>query len=128
MRSIRAFGFGLGVLVLAGPLPASEQAKPLTSLSADPGVAQAIQVFDAWVARTVADREQPGVSIGIVHDQDLIWSKGYGFADLAKKTPATPATAYRIASISKTRSRSGCRSSRRRTSTRAARSSRSAIS
>jgi CubicO group peptidase (beta-lactamase class C family) len=101
MRSIRAFGFGLGVLVLAGPLPASEQAKPLTSLSADPGVAQAIQVFDAWVARTVADREQPGVSIGIVHDQDLIWSKGYGFADLAKKTPATPATAYRIASISK---------------------------
>src|SRR6185369_15827095 len=61
----------------------------------------AIQVFDAWVARTVSDREQPGVSIGIVHDQDLIWAKGYGFADLAKKQPATPATAYRIASISK---------------------------
>ena len=41
------------------------------------------------------------MSIGIVQDQDLIWSNGYGFADLAKKTPATPATAYRIASISK---------------------------
>ena len=36
-----------------------------------------------------------------MHDQDVVWQKGYGFADLAKKSPATPATAYRIASLSK---------------------------
>lgn len=30
-----------------------------------------------------------------------IWAKGYGFADLAKRVPAMPATAYRIASIPK---------------------------
>src|SRR5712691_2475344 len=88
----------LGILLLAGPLAAAESPKPLAQ---DPGVASAIQVFDAWVARTAADREQPAVSIGLVHDQELIWSKGYGFADLEKKTPATPSTAYRIASISK---------------------------
>jgi D-alanyl-D-alanine carboxypeptidase len=89
---------GILLLVSVSPLRAAEPAKRLAD---DPGVASAIQVFDAWVARTAADREQPGVSIGLVHDQELIWSKGYGFADLAKKTAATPATAYRIASISK---------------------------
>ncbi len=103
MRSTRGLGLLIGTLLLVSvsPLRAAEPAKPPTPLSADPGVASAIQVFDAWVSRTVSDREQPGVSIGLVHDQDLIWSRGYGFADLAKKTPATPATAYRIASISK---------------------------
>jgi D-alanyl-D-alanine carboxypeptidase len=67
----------------------------------NPEVKAAIEVFDAWCEHTVYNREQPGVSIGIVHDQDLIWAKGYGYADLEKKTPATPSTAYRIASITK---------------------------
>ena len=58
-------------------------------------------MLDSWVVATAATREQPGLSIGVVHDQDLIWAKGYGFADLQKKTPATPGTLYRIASISK---------------------------
>ena len=36
-----------------------------------------------------------------MHDQELIWTKGYGFADVATKRPATPSTVYRIASITK---------------------------
>ncbi len=67
----------------------------------NPEVKAALAVFDAWCEYTVCTREQPGVSIGIVYDQDLIWAKGYGYADLEKKTPATPSTAYRIASITK---------------------------
>ena len=67
----------------------------------NPEVQAAIAVFDAWCEYTVYTREQPGVSIGIVYDQDLIWAKGYGYADLEKKIPATPSTAYRIASITK---------------------------
>jgi D-alanyl-D-alanine carboxypeptidase len=66
-----------------------------------PDVAAAISVLDAWVAATVASREQPGLSLGIVYDQELIWAKGYGLADLARKVSATPSTVYRIASISK---------------------------
>jgi CubicO group peptidase (beta-lactamase class C family) len=37
-----------------------------------------------------------------VHDQDLIRSKGYGYADLAQRIPSTDETLYRIASVSKT--------------------------
>ncbi|UCD99619.1 MAG: beta-lactamase family protein, partial [Chloroflexota bacterium] len=71
------------------------------SIVDNPEVKAAIEVFDAWCEFTVQSREQPGVSIGIVYDQDLIWAKGYGYADLEKKIPATPSTAYRIASITK---------------------------
>jgi D-alanyl-D-alanine carboxypeptidase len=85
------------VLAAAAPLPAAD-----APLAQKPEVAAAIEVFDAWADWTVRNREQPAVSIGIIHDQDLIWAKGYGYADLRKKTPASPATAYRIASISKT--------------------------
>jgi D-alanyl-D-alanine carboxypeptidase len=65
-------------------------------------VASAIRVLDSWIAAALADRQWPGLAIGIVHDQDLVWAKGYGLADLDRKAPATPATVFRIASISKT--------------------------
>jgi CubicO group peptidase (beta-lactamase class C family) len=64
-------------------------------------VQDAITVLDAWIAARMAEREQPGLSIGIVYYQDVVWAKGYGYADLARKLPATPATLYRIASITK---------------------------
>ena len=70
-------------------------------LGEHPKVADAIKVLDAWIGATVDTRDQPGLSVGIIHDQDLIWAKGYGYADREKKTPATPSTLYRIASISK---------------------------
>ncbi len=70
-------------------------------LAQKPEVAAAIKVLDSWIDATAKSREQPGLSVGVVYDQDLIWAKGYGFADAQKKVPATPATLYRIASISK---------------------------
>ena len=39
--------------------------------------------------------------MAIVRDQELLWSKAYGFADVKKKTPATPETVYSICSITK---------------------------
>jgi CubicO group peptidase (beta-lactamase class C family) len=96
-RLLKAFII-IGFAVLARAQAEPGAVKPLME---DPGVSAAIAVFDAWCEYTVHQREQPGVSIGIVHDQELIWAKGYGYADLEKKIPATPATAYRIASITK---------------------------
>lgn len=86
------------LLLSAAPLLA-ESPKPLAQ---HPDVAAALSVFDAWVDWTTRHRDLPALSVGLVHDQELLWAKGYGFADLEKKTPATPATVYRIASISKT--------------------------
>ena len=89
-------------LALAAPAPAAQTIGPdLHSWARKPEIAAALTVLDAWIAATVAQREQPGLSIGIVYDQDLVWAKGYGFADLERRLPATPSTIYRIASISK---------------------------
>src|SRR5262245_62085728 len=89
------------LIVLAGFGPAHARAGE-SAPTRQPDLSDALKVLDAWVAAAVARREQPGLSIGIVYDQNLVWAKGYGFADVAKKVPATPATLYRIASISKT--------------------------
>jgi D-alanyl-D-alanine carboxypeptidase len=72
-----------------------------TTIAQKPAVAGAIQVLDKWIHAAVASRDEPSLSIGIVYDQDLIWAKSYGFANIEKRVPATPATLYRIASISK---------------------------
>jgi len=44
----------------------------------------------------------PGMSAAIVKDQKLLWAKGFGFADVEKRVPATPNTLYYIASLTKT--------------------------
>lgn len=44
----------------------------------------------------------PGFSAAIVRDQKIIWAKGFGFADVEKKIPATEHTPYHLASLTKT--------------------------
>src|SRR5262245_50646494 len=44
----------------------------------------------------------PGISAAVVKDQKVIWSKGFGLADVENNIPATPQTPYRIASLTKT--------------------------
>jgi CubicO group peptidase (beta-lactamase class C family) len=70
-------------------------------LRADPRVQDALHLLREW---TDAQREYtpfPGISIAVVHDQELIWSEGLGYADLETMEPATPGTLYSICSISK---------------------------
>ncbi|MBX3014148.1 MAG: serine hydrolase [Caldilineaceae bacterium] len=64
-------------------------------------VASNLELFTAWAEAQLAQREQPGMSVGIIYDQRLIWSRGFGYAKEATQAPATPTTLYRIASITK---------------------------
>jgi CubicO group peptidase (beta-lactamase class C family) len=43
----------------------------------------------------------PSLSIGVVHDQQLLYAKAYGVADRETGRPATPDTIYRIGSVTK---------------------------
>jgi D-alanyl-D-alanine carboxypeptidase len=65
-------------------------------------VATAISLLDKWIAMTAHKGQQPGIAAGIVYEGELIWSNGYGYADLESKTPVTKDTLFRIASITKT--------------------------
>jgi len=43
----------------------------------------------------------PGVSIAVIKDSKVLWTKAYGFADLESKTPVTQNTLFQLASMSK---------------------------
>ncbi|HMD39588.1 MAG TPA: serine hydrolase domain-containing protein [Candidatus Acidoferrum sp.] len=49
----------------------------------------------------MAANSVPGISAAVVRDGELVWSEGFGMADLENFVPATPATLFRLASISK---------------------------
>jgi len=68
---------------------------------AHPEVRGAIAAIDAWIEGVLIYDKVPGISVGIVHDQDLIWSNGYGYSNVAQKRVADADTLYSICSISK---------------------------
>ena len=70
-------------------------------LAEHPEVASSISLLEAWIESQMAYRGLPGMSVGIIFDQTLMWSRGFGYSDVEKKIPATPTTIYRLASVTK---------------------------
>ena len=66
-----------------------------------PDYSEAFRLIDTWLAAQRAYDRLPGLSAGVVRDQQLIWSHGYGLADTERKVAAEPDTVYSICSISK---------------------------
>jgi CubicO group peptidase (beta-lactamase class C family) len=58
--------------------------------------------LEAKAARFVKDKRLPGAAVGVVHADELAWSTGMGFADVASRRAPDSSTLYRIASITKT--------------------------
>ncbi|MGB8475779.1 MAG: serine hydrolase [Candidatus Acidiferrum sp.] len=56
------------------------------------------------IADRMAHYKVPGVSIAFFDHGQIIWTRAYGFADVAAKKPVTPDTLFQAASISKTAS------------------------
>ena len=61
----------------------------------------AVEQLQALVEREVADKRLPALSIALVDDQRVVWSKGFGHQDRDGKVPATAETVYRVGSVSK---------------------------
>jgi CubicO group peptidase (beta-lactamase class C family) len=76
-------------------------AAPAQTVPPDPRVASALRLARTWLEAQRAYDRIPGISAAIVHDQEVLWSGGFGLADVAVKRPATADTIYSICSISK---------------------------
>jgi CubicO group peptidase (beta-lactamase class C family) len=70
-------------------------------VSDNPAVRSAIELYAAWIESQLAYSGLPALSAAIVHDQELVWARGFGLAHVERQEPATPDTLYRIASITK---------------------------
>lgn len=64
-------------------------------------VAQDLKKLDAYYAKALKDWDVPGMSVAIVKDGNIIFSKGYGVKEAGKTEPVDANTLYAIASNSK---------------------------
>src|ERR687889_94525 len=79
------------------PSPRAQTAAPPPA--ADP-YAERLRAFEEFVNDGIKRDRIPGMTIGFFKD-DYTWVKGFGYADLENKVPATAESAYRLASITK---------------------------
>ncbi len=57
--------------------------------------------LDRIVEETMAATGVPGVQVGVVHDGQVVFAKGYGVAEAGTDRPVTPETVFQLASVSK---------------------------
>ena len=60
-----------------------------------------LEGLDAYMAQVLKDWNVPGIGIGVVVKDKLVFAKGYGYRDYGKRLPFTPATTQPIASNTK---------------------------
>lgn len=88
-------------LALAVPLAAGPTSAADVPLRNDPAVDSAIRLLESWITARMEYDRIPGLSIAVVLDQRIVWSRGFGLADVEGRVPASPRTIYRAASITK---------------------------
>ncbi len=60
-----------------------------------------IEKIEAEIAAWMAKSKAPALSVAVVADNKLLWSKGYGLANVENQAQARSDTVYRLASITK---------------------------
>lgn len=84
------------ILITISGFSMSKPDTPIQAIQAD------LKLLETWVNAQQEYRNIPGICIGLVYDQELVYSKSFGFADLEKQIPLTADVPFRIASITKT--------------------------
>jgi HEAT repeat protein len=69
--------------------------------AAPPARDQVIATIDRLVPQMMEEHHVPGVSIAVISEGQVAWSKAYGVSDAASKTPVTGETLIEAASMSK---------------------------
>jgi CubicO group peptidase (beta-lactamase class C family) len=98
--SLPATSSGRGALVM-GAVPSIHAAAraPAPGLT-DPKELEAF--LDEVLARQLAEQRIPGASLAVVKDGRLLFSKGYGYANLEQRTPVVAdQTLFRVGSVAK---------------------------
>jgi CubicO group peptidase (beta-lactamase class C family) len=95
------FRFTLAVSVRVFTLSLALMSVALVTRAQETDIAKKLQGFDAYMEQTLKDWNTPGVGVGIVVGDKLVFAKGYGYRDYEKKLPFTAKTLQPIASNSK---------------------------
>lgn len=86
-------------------LPACGQKAALTPTQ--PGaatpelLAQTLATFESELEAVRQEMKIPGISAAVVKNGELVWARGFGYADVGNGVPATAETPYHLASVTK---------------------------
>lgn len=78
-------GFLATAALLATPATAADSLAPVRSL----------------VEGAIEAEEVSSLAVAVLHDGEIVWEEGFGWADVARRLPATARTPYSVASVSK---------------------------
>jgi CubicO group peptidase (beta-lactamase class C family) len=95
VRLVMDWRIGMKRLLLAALLLYSAKAQQPADVS------KQLEGFDDYMAKVLKDWNAPGIGVGIVAGDRLVFAKGYGYRDYGKKLPFTPGTVCPIASNTK---------------------------
>jgi CubicO group peptidase (beta-lactamase class C family) len=104
IRPARSSFLALGIAAVAAMSVAAVAVAaegPSPKVAGDPRVADAVNAWEEWLEYQAAINRVPGLSVGVVHDQELLATNAFGFANPEERKPAKPDTLYSICSISK---------------------------
>jgi CubicO group peptidase (beta-lactamase class C family) len=74
---------------------------PAGAAGIDPALNRALGPLTGFLEEQRSQLGLPGMSVAVVLDQQVIYARGFGCADLALQTPAAPGTAYLMGSVTK---------------------------
>jgi CubicO group peptidase (beta-lactamase class C family) len=63
---------------------------------------QAAGSLDHFITQTMREHDIPGLAALVIRNNQIVLAKGYGLADIDRRTPVTPDTDFLISSCSKT--------------------------
>ncbi|UCF41857.1 MAG: beta-lactamase family protein [Gemmatimonadota bacterium] len=100
MTRTRTLSLVATVLWLAGPAVAQVHPPEAAGVASSRYAAQ-IDSARALVQAFMATHDVVGLSVAVGAQGEMVWTEGFGYADLENRSPVTPATKFRIGSIAK---------------------------
>jgi CubicO group peptidase (beta-lactamase class C family) len=67
----------------------------------NPKLCSALDQLETLLDDAMQEQRLVGMSAAVVYDQEILWAKGFGHADLEREVQASEKTVYNIASVSK---------------------------
>ncbi len=111
MRPLKAFAsLFFSIALLLGASAAFSQTSETTDSSANnllladansPAVQVDAEHLDKVIQNALSQFHTPGMSVAIVHNNDVIYEKGFGQANIKEQNEVSPSTFFRLASTSK---------------------------
>jgi CubicO group peptidase (beta-lactamase class C family) len=99
-RPVDALGRREFLAVAAAGLTLPFLRRPPSPRGASP--VDAVVPLRAFIRERMEAAKVPGLAACVVVEGRIVWSRGYGWANVAKRVPVTPDTDFMLASISKT--------------------------